>query len=263
MIHAFFIIGLMVLDLRGADEQPKEQSPFSYYKDTDKDIPYLGDGCCTVLTMPEQKVLVGPHLESPLIVLWNNYKTLVAYKNAGTSVRSLLAVAHKWFGTTDLSSTRGFIYTHRHDYEAHDDTGMSAKAYHEGRTQNEELKHIEKQLIQGLKLDAHAPDALKTHIFDDTSMHHDPQFPTAPVFLIIKHTDQGPQLFHVCPIVEDFFKVDDPHCQSIKDKIELLREKLARLRSSENPYYKALGDNFAAYGSRNFEQVQFKKNWDL
>lgn len=268
MLGYILVCGLVVLNINCADPVPTQKSPFSYYPEKDKEISYLGDGCVTVLTMPDQKVVVGPSLEYPIIMLRNSYKTLVAFKNPGASMRSLLDVAQKWFGADNLPNTRGFVYAHACDYETQDEKGMSVRTYHEGRTQHEELAFIEKELIRGLRLNANA-DEIKTHIFDDKSMHYDPRFPTAPVFLVVKHTHQGSHVFHVCPIVERLFDIplmDNSNYNSVEDKVELLKEKLSQLRDSQNPYYKTVEYNpngGEPYGSRSFVLVHFKKKWFL
>jgi len=260
MVGYLVCVLVVASSLYGAQETT---SPFSYYIGSDKKIPYLGDGCYTILTEKGQKVLTGPHLTNPLITLWNKDKTLVACKNKGSRIESLRN-AHRFFIASNRAHIKAFLYTHAFDYDDNtDEHGVPLRKLHEGRAQDEEMVHIEKQLTQSLQLVAHTDHAEIAHINSYTvnaQMRHHTEPATAltaPLFVVVEHTSTGPRLFNVCPIAARLFDIpalDHPYFQTDEHKIELLKEKLLHLRCHDNPYYKALKDH-ESYGSSDFVEV--------
>jgi hypothetical protein len=251
MVINFFLWGLLIAtSIYGAQETEVKNTLFSYYSNTCKNekIPYLGDGCCTTLTQKDQKVFTGS-LEHPLIVLSSKYKTLIALKNRGASIQSLIDNACTFFGD-NLQYINVRVYAHVLEHDKHK---------HENRTQEQEIDFIEKQLIQGLQLAAQ-PDNIKKYIFDDDHLYK--KFPAAPLFMIIKQTDDGPRLFHICPITEQLFDTTFDSHPNVEEQMELLKEKLVQDRIYKNPYYKALGDKYGVvreseeqYGAYSFVKV--------
>lgn len=231
MIINLLVWGLLItMSVYGAQDV---KSPlFSYYPDTGKNekIPYLGDGCYTTLTQRGQKVFTGP-LEHPLIVLSSKGKSLVALKNRGAGIQSLVDGARTFFGT-ELKHIKVLLCAHVLMYDRHT---------HEGRTQQEEIDFIKNKLIQGLEIAAQ-PDNIKKHIFDDDHLYK--QFPAAAAFAIVEQTDDGPWIFHICPIIERLFDTNFDAHSKVEEQMELLKEKLVQDRIYNNPYYKALEEKY-------------------
>jgi hypothetical protein len=250
MVTNFLVWGLLITaNVYGAQTTEVKGPLFSYYPTAKNEkISYLGDGCYTTLTQKDQKVFTGP-LEYPLIVLSSKYKTMVALKHRGASVSSLADNARTFFGD-NLQYINILIYAHVFAFD---------KQKYEGRTQQEELAFIEQELVKGLQFDAH-PQNVKTHIFSDDHLYQ--HYPVAAEFVVIKQTDEGPDLFHICPITKRLFDTTFDSCSNIPEQIGLLKEKLVQERAYRNPYYKTLEklgivrETEEQYGAYSFVKVE-------
>jgi hypothetical protein len=198
-------------------------SPLPYYTDKDTEIPYLSNDKHIILTHNNQKVFAGP--EYPL-VLWNTdtNQTLVAYKQ---NIATLINNTRNFFGNTDKSKIKVFLSANTFEYENSDSADESAiplqKSYEEKRERElcevacnlqevANTSNMQKYILSG------------RHLPYEHSLR---KYPTAPLFIVTKQTNNGPLFFHICPIVSILSYIPE-HLTAEVEKIEYLRELLVR-----------------------------------
>jgi hypothetical protein len=208
------------------------QIPFPYLslEEAEKEMPYLDAGCCTVLTKPGQKVLVGLIGSRQLIALHNNGKTIVANKDECASLRSLITIIREEINQNVLSKTKGLVFTNISPlYDAPKEDGPSLQDGYQGRTQVQEVSYIARRLIDELYIAD--KNYITKRIFG--TEHNDEKEGAPAHFVIVEHREKDAECFMTCPISECLFGLspDLPDSEAL-----VALEKKIDIIQSKNPY---------------------------
>jgi hypothetical protein len=158
----------------------------------------------------------------------NTSKTLVAYKQ---NIRCLIEKTRDFVGNTDKSKIKVFLNAHTFDHENSDSANESAiplQKFYEEKRENElqELAHHLQEV-------AH-PSNMQKYILSGRHLPYEHplrNYPTAPVFIVIQQTNNGPRFFHICPIASILSYIPE-HLTAEEQKVEYLCELLVRAKYS-------------------------------